>query len=62
MNEYYLNNPNISLLEFSKKCLSYYKTTNCLFNITSSTWKNILTKIRSENNDLIDIILKKLKL
>ena len=61
MNEFYLNSPNISLLEFSKECLSYYKKTNCLFNITPSTWKNILTKIRSQNNRLVDIIFKKNK-
>ena len=62
MNEFYLNNPNISLLEFGKECLSYYKKTNYLFNIILSTWKNILTKIRSQNNNLVDIIFKKIKL
>ena len=31
------------------------------FNITPNTWKNILYSIKRNNNDMIDIILKKMK-
>jgi hypothetical protein len=51
MNLYYIANTNIILLEFSNECLLYYKKNKYKFDINPSTWKNILTKIRSQNNN-----------
>ena len=61
MEEYYDKNPLINLNEFSKEALNTYNRLKCNFNITPNTWKNILYSIKRNNNDIIDIILKKMK-
>ena len=61
MNEYFNKNPTINLVNFSKECLKKYNELQCKFNITDTTWKNMLNKIKYYNNNSIDIILKKNK-
>ena len=61
MEDYYDKNPLINLIDFTKEAFNVYKKFNCNFSITPNTWKNILYTIKRNNNDMIDIILKKMK-